>query len=78
MLNEITYNVLTILLFIAAFALAFGPMIYGISKCLHNNRLSSGMKILWCLGFVFYSFLALICYLAIYGKDEPDCDCDCD
>ncbi len=60
------------LLWIFALVLAFGPMIYGMSLCLRNERLSGGMKLLWCLAFFFSSLLALVLYLGLYKtrRDE--------
>ena len=61
------------LLWIFALVLAFGPMVYGMYLCLTNDRLSGGMKALWCLAFIFSSLLALVVYLALYksrGDEE--------
>ena len=60
------------LLWIVALVLAFGPMIYGMNLCLHNDRLSGGMKVLWCLAFFSSSVLALVAYLAIYGSGRGE------
>ena len=61
-----------VLLWIAALVIAFGPMIYGMNLCLHNDRLSGGMKVLWCLAFFSSSVLALVAYLAIYGSGRGE------
>ena len=61
------------LLWLLALVLAFGPMVYGMYLCLNNDRLSGGMKALWCLAFIFSSLLALVVYLALYksrGDEE--------
>ncbi len=64
------------LLWLLALVMAFGPMVYGISLCLKNDRLSGTMKNLWCLAFIFSSFMALVVYLSLY-KSQPDSEDDC-
>ena len=61
-----------VLLWIAALVIAFGPMIYGMNLCLHNDRLSGGMKVLWCLAFFSSSVLALVAYFAIYNSRRDE------
>ena len=61
-----------VLLWIAALVIALGPMIYGMSLCLNNDRLSGGMKILWCLAFFSSSVLALVVYFAIYNSRRDE------
>lgn len=50
--------------------LFFGPIVYGISLCLNNDRLSAGMKALWVLAFLSSSLVALAVYFAMYKSRQ--------
>lgn len=66
------YNTGAIFAALLVACIAFGPMVYGISLCLHNERLSVGMKLLWCLAFLSSSVVALLVYFALYKRQPSD------
>lgn len=50
--------------------LFLAPMVCGISMCVRNERLSTGMKAVWILAFLSSSLVALAVYFALYKSGQ--------